>query len=664
MFNKQFQYLFLLLITITSLFAINAQTVSAQLCNDWVASWTDKECRRVGAIFTCADVPVTRNQGCVYYAATNVCRTTIHQQTGCSMPNQFSCTEITDSIPTNCPNAPYYPPSCGDGVCNGTETCGTCADCNSTCPPPNSCASTYDSPGWCQADGCGCGQRSILRIGTAGNVCSNYCVPDAACNCAPGNTAPIGTNDGQVTTPGVCQIAGWSCDADNFNTALGVAAYEGGTFLNFTTASINRPDLVAAGVCGGTGNHGFAISLPASIQDGNTHYITVETQGVLPGGAGEPAGTSLSNNPRPVVCAPASCTITTNPPGIVNVSVGGTVNFTATLGASEAPADEMRFIVNDPTRATATSPVGPVNHPSYVSQVQGLTLGSSTIIVEAYRGGLLCGSVAGGVQVNVVPPSGWYQIMNGDVFAASLANLTSPIPDTCVAPGCAPYLITGTFPGIAFYGGLSFDASADPGTTGAASTNNWVGNTSYGGKIYTYADFASLVPSTITPNTLSGGVTANTIRNSGVSDTQGYEWHQASSDITLSEAINVPANERIIILANSDVTINGNITMVQPRNSHFMIVSSGDITIAPTVTDIDAVLFAQGVLNTGTTGASNDSQLTIRGSVYAGSVNMRRDLGAGNATNPGEVFEFMPDLFATYHPFLSPKKVIWKEVSP
>lgn len=559
----------------------------------------------------------------------------------------------------------YNAPSCGDGTCNGSETCSSCAaDCSSTCPAPGACSAPSNVAGWCQADGCGCGQRSIVRVGTGGVVCGYSCVADAGCACSPGNTAPIGSNDGQVVVPGTCSIAGWACDADNYATPLGVAAYEGSTYLNFGVANYSRPDLVTAGVCGGNPNHGFILNLPASVQDGAVHYITMQTQGVLPGGAGEPLGTNLNGNPRPVVCAPTACTITTNPPGIVNVSVGGVVNFTATLAASNPPVDEMRFIVSDPTRATATSPIGPVNHPSYVSQVQGLALGSTTITVQGYRAGVLCGSVAGGVQVNVVPPAGWYQILNGDVFAANVANLTSPIPDSCVGPGCSPYLIAGTFPGIAFYGGVSFDASANPSNTGSVSTNNWVGNTSYGGKMYTYADFASLVPSTITPNPISGGVTANTIQNSGVIDSMGYEWHQANSAITLTQPINIPANERIIVLAQGDVTINGNITMVQPRSSHFMIISSGNITIAPAVTDIDGVLFAQGTLNTGTTGAGNDTQLNIRGSVYAGSVNMQRNLGVGNATAPGEVFEFLPELFVTYHPFLSPKKVIWKEVSP
>ena len=58
-------------------------------------------------------------------------------------------------------------------------------------------------------------------------------------------------------------IGGWSCDPDSWSSTLQILvayfANGGGTPIYRTvTADQNRPDLVTAGVCGGTALHGYA----------------------------------------------------------------------------------------------------------------------------------------------------------------------------------------------------------------------------------------------------------------------------------------------------------------------------------------------------------------------------------------------------------------------
>jgi|GEM_PF-1029855 len=72
---------------------------------------------------------------------------------------------------------PVTPPACGDGACNGTETCSTCAsDCGACTPPPAACGDgACDGTETCStcASDCGACTTSASLAVTAGSISSN-----------------------------------------------------------------------------------------------------------------------------------------------------------------------------------------------------------------------------------------------------------------------------------------------------------------------------------------------------------------------------------------------------------------------------------------------------------------------------------------------------------
>ncbi len=76
---------------------------------------------------------------------------------------------------------------------------------------------------------------------------------------------------------GSCAAWGWVCDKSNYASSTQVHFYvDSDSFQNYagyTTANINRPDLVSAGVCGGYANHGYSFDIPAQYKDGQTHNL-------------------------------------------------------------------------------------------------------------------------------------------------------------------------------------------------------------------------------------------------------------------------------------------------------------------------------------------------------------------------------------------------------
>lgn len=73
------------------------------------------------------------------------------------------------------------------------------------------------------------------------------------------------------------QIDGWAWDTSQPNTPISVDIYVDGYRHATVRANIASYNLVRAGI--GNGSHWFSYSLPASLQDGRTHVITVKYNG-------------------------------------------------------------------------------------------------------------------------------------------------------------------------------------------------------------------------------------------------------------------------------------------------------------------------------------------------------------------------------------------------
>ena len=101
------------------------------------------------------------------------------------------------------------PPACGDSVCNGDETCGSCAqDCGACPPPPPACGDSVcngdETCGSCAQD-CGacpppppaCGDSVCNGDETCGS-CAQDC---GVCACQPGDCTGSDVCIGEVCTP-------------------------------------------------------------------------------------------------------------------------------------------------------------------------------------------------------------------------------------------------------------------------------------------------------------------------------------------------------------------------------------------------------------------------------------------------------------------------------
>jgi hypothetical protein len=75
----------------------------------------------------------------------------------------------------------------------------------------------------------------------------------------------------------VTTLGGWAWDAARPNTSIKVQIYDGAKLLATIVADGFREDLKAAGK--GDGKHAFNYPLPATLQDGQSHAISIKYEG-------------------------------------------------------------------------------------------------------------------------------------------------------------------------------------------------------------------------------------------------------------------------------------------------------------------------------------------------------------------------------------------------
>ena len=122
------------------------------------------------------------------------------------------------------------------------------------------------------------------------------------------------------------------------------------------------------------------------------------------------------------------------------------------------------------------------------------------------------------------------------------------------------------------------------------------------------------------------------------------------------------------MVEGANLIIAGRIQLQNPGQGFFMAVVGkdvsglkGDILVDPSVDDVEGVYLAESEFKTGI----SSSQLSVRGSVAAyDGVVLERDLGDSNADTPAEVFEYAPDIIATFPQVFTQRRFRWKEVAP
>ncbi len=132
---------------------------------------------------------------------------------------------------------------------------------------------------------------------------------------------------GYLDTVNSTTIAGWACDASDYNAPLDIAVFDGahethGILVSLVAHAANQTRGDVAAICGGNANHGFTIPLPDSLKDAKVHDIHVYAGDV--GGDGN--DTELLNSPQPVAPAPVVATVVNNPYAWLDVVDQNTVS--------------------------------------------------------------------------------------------------------------------------------------------------------------------------------------------------------------------------------------------------------------------------------------------------------------------------------------------------
>jgi uncharacterized repeat protein (TIGR01451 family) len=116
---------------------------------------------------------------------------------------------------------------------------------------------------------------------TNGDGCNSQCQNETTTN----NSPPRGFLDAANCT----NIAGWTCDPDNYSTALTVELFVDGVATGITTVANSIRGQGVADRCGGDPAHGYVFSpTPSSLLTGNPINLTVVSRGV--NSNGDPSG--------------------------------------------------------------------------------------------------------------------------------------------------------------------------------------------------------------------------------------------------------------------------------------------------------------------------------------------------------------------------------------
>ncbi len=448
---------------------------------------------------------------------------------------------------------------------------------------------------------------------------------------------------------------------DNWKCKLPTDKCGPGGYTLCSCTSHCGPETSHSGPCYGTNE--FQCKNPCTDEDcviNNLCYWSTPTP--------TPTGGGPTSTPAPTSTPVPSCTVDLTP-NTATVQTGSASTLTAAV-TWNGTVTQVNFLSGNTSIVT----VNPASDTTvvYSTQASGVSVGSTTVRADVIMSGASrCNDTS---TVNVIVAGPWWQVKDADV--TTNGNLISPIPGTCTLPACNPVLGlkgTGGFPGVPAYGGATADFQAGAGTGRAAEDPyNWLAASRYNGRTYDYAFFERQIPDDVVINELTPPVTGGTF-NSGGTPSRGYVWYHWNGatlgDLTIGGNVNLVGSRRVVLMAEgANVTINGRIQLQNPGQGFFMMVVGkdtnglkGDILVDPSVDDIEGIFLAESEFKTGVA----SSQFNARGSVVAyEGISLERDLGASNANTPAEVFEYAPDIIATFPKVFTQRRIRWKEVAP
>ena len=283
---------------------------------------------------------------------------------------------------------------------------------------------------------------TLTAVNTAGvsSTCS------ASVTVTASNPVPIGFFDAADCN----QISGWTCDASNYNASIDVHFYQdgpagsGGTMFGATNAGTYRSDLVSAGVCGGTGNHGFSYATPASLKDGKSHAI-------YPHPINTPSGDNPPLSPKTITCA-GPCTTYSFRSGLSllgasTVLPGGSYTMSCDYGQANldcvmpvAPSGSCSFTGFSGTAAQFSCAAGSQTG-AFTAQCKTVTGTASNCCAQTNSAGTLnVASAASSASATIT------SVYNGKTATANLTCYTGAVNKyRCSGGSCIQNNTNGTF---------------------------------------------------------------------------------------------------------------------------------------------------------------------------------------------------------------------------
>ena len=343
---------------------------------------------------------------------------------------------------------------------------------------------------------------------------------------------------------------------------------------------------------------------------------------------------------------PVSCNISTIGPATMDAGDSDTLTVNDLGGAGYVNINQAG-LVSDNAAITITPPLTDTSSP-YEFGLNAQNVPNPTNVTLTATGtdsttGLSC-TATHLIRVSNRAAS-WWQVVGSDVWAQ---NIISYLPPSKVFNADGP----GSYPGVVVYGtSFNFDG-------GKVSSKDWIANSSYLGT----------VPSNASLKAKATGVTFSSIGSlaTGVPpDSKGYEWYEATGTTDLSNPGGFDFGSRkIILFVDGIVNLQSNISLTDGLG-FVMLVASGDITVNPSVTNLKGIYFTDTDFVDQTAGASNDSRLTLRGSLVAkGSISLERTLNSSSAGQPAETIEYAPDQILFFPQVFRVKSSFWREAVP
>lgn len=251
---------------------------------------------------------------------------------------------------------------------------------------------------------------------------------------------------------------------------------------------------------------------------------------------------------------------------------------------------------------------------------------------------------------------GWWQAEGGDVYAGG--GVESVVPRTClVSGGCQPYLIRSDVSGesglLAYLTGgmeLGHNDEAD------VSADGWLANTGYEGQDTTYAYYTSKMALLEKTSWVGSGKPEF---NPEIGN--DYEIYVFEGNATID--FDIEADEKMIFMVDGDVGVSDDVEVAV--GGHLAVIASGTVTFESNVVQAEGWWVGDTLVVASTGDESTDAVFRGEGSFVGWSqVDLGRDRGRGNDTQPTEEFIFRADLMINAPEALKFSRYVWQEKAP